>query len=88
MWGGNIGVSMSVSEATTVNAQFGYSDNTESAATSTSAVYFLLLCCFFLDKLLFLHMRLGWEVSWGRNDIFGAPAQANVHGRFGAWFFF
>jgi len=97
MWGGNIGVSVNVSEATTVNAAFGYSDQLENAnnivggcaATRSAAC---------VDDVMTIHanilwrpvkqMRLGWEVEWGRNDYYAAASNTQVRGAFGAWFFF
>jgi len=101
MWGANVGVSMSVSEATTVNAQFGYSDQKESAANSGGAGCLVAATgrnagC--VDDVMTIHanilwrpvkqMRLGWEVSWGRNDYYTAASNSQVRGTFGAWFFF
>ena len=88
MWGALVGVSFSVSEATTINAQFGYSDQNEKAANATTN----------LDDVMTVHanimwrpvkqMRLGWEVQWGRNDYYVGKSNSVVKGHFGAWFFF
>ena len=96
MWGAQVGVSMSVSEATTVNAQFGYSDQDESFANSACAAAVRSAVC--VDDVMTIHanilwrpvkqMRLGWEVEWGRNDYYAAASNSQVRGAFGAWFFF
>ena len=101
MWGANIGVSMSVSEATTFNAEFGYSDQKESlgstggtgcaaAATSSSAgcVTDVMTAHANIMWRPVKQMRLGWEVQWGRNDYYVAKSNNVVKGHFGAWFFF
>jgi len=97
MWGANVGVSMSVSEATTVNAQVGYTDQKESFASSACNAAVRTSAC--VDDVMTAHanilwrpvkqMRLGWEVSWGKNDYYStAGKNQQVHARFGAWFFF
>ena len=97
MWGAQVGVSLSVSETTTVNAEFGYADQVEKAgnivggcaATRSSAC---------VTDVMTVHanimwrpvkqMRLGWEVQWGNNDYYNANSNSAVKGHFGAWFFF
>ena len=88
MWGALVGVSMNVSEATTVNAQFGYSDNLESAATTVTNVDDTMTIYANILWRPVKQMRLGWEVEWGRNDYFVGASNSMISGRFGAWFFF
>jgi len=101
MWGGNIGVSASLSDAMTVNAAFGYVDQRESVGSTGGAGCAVAATgrnagC--VDDLMTIHanilwrpvkqMRLGWEVQWGRNDYYAAASNSQVRGAFGAWFFF
>ncbi|VAW89057.1 hypothetical protein MNBD_GAMMA18-1499, partial [hydrothermal vent metagenome] len=96
MWGALVGVSMNISEATTVNAQFGYTDQKESFASSACNAAVRTAAC--VDDVMTIHanimwrpvkqMRLGWEVQWGRNDYYAAATNSVVKGHFGAWFFF
>jgi len=97
MWGANIGASASISEATTVNAAFGYTDQHEKQSNVASACAGTLSSAC-VDDVMTIHanimwrpvkqMRLGWEVEWGRNDYYAAKSNSQVHGAFGAWFFF
>ena len=97
MWGGNIGVSMSVSEATTVNAAFGYTDQKEKQSSVTTNCNNVRSAACVTDVMT-IHanilwrpvrqMRLGWEVEWGLNDYYNANSNSQVRGAFGAWFFF
>ena len=100
MWGALVGVSMNVSESTTINAQFGYTDQKEGvgsvAAVCAVAATGRTSAC--VDDVMTIHanimwrpvkqMRLGWEVQWGRNDYYTAATNSVVKGHFGAWFFF
>ena len=101
MWGANVGVSLNVSEATTVNASFGYTDQKEKAsnvitAKGTSCAGLRSGAC--VTDVMTIHanvlwrpvkqMRLGWKVEWGRNDYYAAKSNNHVRGAFGAWFFF
>ncbi len=100
-WGANVGVSVNVSEATTVNAAFGYTDQKESVGSTGGAGCAVAATgrnasC--VDDVMTIHanilwrpvkqMRLGWEVEWGRNDYYTAASNSQVRAAFGAWFFF
>ena len=101
MWGATVGVSVNVSEATTVNASFGYTDQKESLASTGGigcAVAATSSSSGCVTDVMTVHanimwrpvkqMRLGWEVEWGRNDYYVAKSNNQVRGAFGAWFFF
>jgi len=102
MWGANVGVSVTVSEATTVNAAFGYSDHAESqgdaGASAGAGTCSGLRSSGCVTDVMTIHanilwrpvkqMRLGWEVEWGRNDYYAARSNSQVRAAFGAWFFF
>ena len=96
-WGATIGVSVKVSEATTVNASYGYTDQKESQGNvAVPCAGVRSGAC--VDDVMTIHanilwrpvkqMRLGWEVEWGRNDYYQAKSNSQVRGAFGAWFFF
>ena len=100
-WGATIGASMSVNEATTINASFGYTDQKESlantggtgcgvAATGRNASCVTDVMTVHANVLWrpVKQMRLGWEVQWGRNDYYTAKSNNVARGQFGAWFFF
>jgi len=100
-WGATVGASMNVSEATTINASFGYTDQKESLANTGGtgcAVAATGRNASCVTDVMTIHanilwrpvkqMRLGWEVEWGRNDYYTAASNSQVRGAFGAWFFF
>jgi len=83
--GAGVGVSFTVSEATTINAQYGYARLYQQAGALTRNVHSIHANVLWRPVQ---QMRLGWEVRWGKekqannasNDVLGAA--------FGAWFFF
>lgn len=97
MWGGNIGMSINVSEATTLNAAFGYTDQLESSGNVGAACGNTRSAACVTDVMT-VHanvlwrpvkqMRLGLEAEWGRNDYYDRKSNTQVRGVFGAWFFF
>ncbi len=97
MWGATVGVSVNVSEATTINASFGYTDQKEKQSSVAAACAGTRSSACVTDVMT-IHanilwrpvkqMRLGWEAEWGRNDYYAAASNSQVRAAFGAWFFF
>ncbi len=84
--GAGVGVSFAVSEATTINAQYGFAKFSKNFAGGTKNVHSIHANVLWRPVT---QMRLGWEVRWGKEKQAGGTGTNDVIGAaFGAWFFF
>ena len=83
--GAGAGISFAVSEATTVNASYGYAKFWRQAAGLTRNSHTVHANILWRPVT---QMRLGWEARWGTEKEFGGAKNNVVGAAFGAWFFF
>ena len=85
-WGIMAGINFSVSDATSVNLAWGWSEyldneffgqNTDSMTIHANVLWQPVR-----------QMRLGWEVHWGEISRNGLADRDSAGAQFGAWFFF
>jgi hypothetical protein len=87
------GVSLAVTDTTSINGGWGYVSNSKSDLNSSGVNGAVTM-----QRLHSVHgnlmwqpssaMRFGWEIIWGRRVNLDGKKYDNLRGQFGAWFFF
>ena len=80
------GINFSVSDSTSVNLGWGYSEALENQTAGNDLESTMTIHANILWQPV-RQMRLGWEVHWGEAD-YEVGSVDSAGAQFGAWFFF